>query len=351
MVGDFLRMIVALLALAAPPPPAPSTRDDTASLQSQLDAAQDVTLPALPDGGCYRTRGLWVSRNDTVISSPDGACIEAIGPGDARLSSPDGDPITASAIFTVSRSASDGADPVNVTIRGLRLVVPEGLGMMGIIVAANEVEIDGVHVEGAPVEALAVTGRGSQQGVSEHVSVHDSTFAGGTRNVISVTSVRDFELARCDISGASDTNGTPGSPAAGIDVEPNSSGEPVVDLRIHDNRFAGNAGPGILLTLTPNDGPAAEAGPVAILRNRIEGNGTKETPPVRGGIIVQGGQADGKGRVTIAGNEIRDNAGYGLAGHPTIGTTMILDAHDNLFSGNAAGRWNFVHTGAGSRVR
>jgi hypothetical protein len=348
MFGEVLRTIMAVLALSAPL--VPSTRDDTASLQAQLDAAQDVTLPALPDGSCYRTRGLWVSRNDTVISSPDGACIEALGPGDTRLSSLDGDPIAGSAIFVVSRSAADGADPVNVTIRGLRLVVPDGLGMMGIIVAASQVEIDGVRVEGAPVEALAVSGRGSQQGVSEHVYVHDSTFAGGTRNVISVTSVRDFELARCDVSGASDTNGAPGNPGAGLDVEPNTVGEPVVDIRIHDNRIAENAGPGILLALTPNDGPPTEAGPIEILRNRIDGNGTKETPPVRGGIVVEGGQADGKGRVTIAANEIRGNAGYGLGGHPTTGTTMVIDAHDNVFARNAAGRWGFVQTGRGSRL-
>jgi hypothetical protein len=348
MFGELLRTITAVLALTAPA--VPNTRDDTASLQGRLDAAQDITLPALPDGSCYRTRGLWVSRDEAVISSPDGACIEALGPGEARLTSPDGDPITGSAIFTVSRSAADGADPVNVTIRGLRLVVPDGLGMTGIVVAASQVEIDAVRVEGTPVEALAVTGRGSQQEVSEHVFVHDSTFAGGTRNVISVTSVRDFELARCDVSGASDTNGAPGNPAAGLDVEPNSSGEPVVDLRIHDNRITGNAGPGILLALAPNDAPPAEAGPIEILGNRIEGNGTKETPPVRGGIVVEGGQADGKGRVTIAGNEIRGNAGYGLGGHPTFGTTMVIDAHDNLFVGNAAGRWGFVRTGRGSRL-
>ena len=71
----------------------------------------------------------------------------------------------------------------------------------------------------------------------------------------------------------------------------------MVDIRIHDNRIAENAGPGILLALAPNDGAPAEAGPIEILRNRIDGNGTKETPPVRGGIVIEGGQADGKGRV------------------------------------------------------
>jgi hypothetical protein len=56
MFGEVLRTILAVLSLTAPT--VPSTRDDTASLQAQLDAAQDITLPALADGSCYRTRGL-----------------------------------------------------------------------------------------------------------------------------------------------------------------------------------------------------------------------------------------------------------------------------------------------------
>src|SRR5438105_10518423 len=37
-------------------------RDDTAWLQTKLDAGGNVFLPKLPDGQCYATRGLWVSR-------------------------------------------------------------------------------------------------------------------------------------------------------------------------------------------------------------------------------------------------------------------------------------------------
>lgn len=355
MFGELLRTILAVLALTAPA--VPSTRDDTASLQAQLDAGQDVTLPALADGSCYRTRGLWVSRGDTVISSPDGACIEAIGPGDARLTSPDGDPISGDAILLVSRGSAADAEPVGVTIRNLRLIVPEGLGMMGIIVAGNQVEIDRVRIEGAPVDAIWITGRGTQQGVPEHVSIHDSALVAGTRNVVSITSARDVEIARCEISGASDTNllaetgVASGNPAAGIDVEPNGVGEPIADLRIHDNRIERNAGPGILLALAPNAGLPTLAGPIEIARNRIVGNGTKPTPPLQGGVVVAGGQADGAGRLTIAGNEIRGNAGYGIGGHPTEGTTMVLDARGNVIEGNTAGSIHFVRVGTGSRLQ
>jgi hypothetical protein len=358
--GDVLRTIGAVLALLGAPPdpatPTPNTRDDTATLQARLDAGEDLELPRLSDGSCYRTRGLWVSRGETVISSPDGACVEAIGPGDARLLSPDGDPITGSAIFRVSRSAAVDAEPVGVTIRNLRLVVPDGLGMMGILVAGNQVEIDRVRIEGAPVDALAITGRGTQQGVSEHVSIHDCAFVAGTRNVVSISSVRDVEIARTEISGATDTNllaetgVASGNPAAGIDVEPNGVGEPIVDVRIHDNRIEGNAGPGILLALAPNDGLPTRAGPIEIARNRIVGNGTKPTPPLQGGIVVAGGQADGAGRLTIVGNEIRGNAGYGIGGHPKAGTTMIVDARANTIEGNAAGRIDFVRIGRGSHL-
>src|SRR5262249_60747280 len=63
------------------------TRDDTSALQAKLDAGGSVFLPKLPGGGGYATRGLWVSRGDTTITS-DGACVVALGLGPARLGPP-----------------------------------------------------------------------------------------------------------------------------------------------------------------------------------------------------------------------------------------------------------------------
>src|SRR5918912_1255504 len=61
-----------------------AVRDDTDLLQAKLDAGGAIFIPKLPNGQCYATRGLWLSRDDTNITS-DGACIVALGFGPARL--------------------------------------------------------------------------------------------------------------------------------------------------------------------------------------------------------------------------------------------------------------------------
>src|SRR5205085_8790150 len=92
-------VVAAVAALALAPAVGGSPRDDTAWLQQRLDAGGGkVFLPKLAGGACYRTRGLWVSRDGTQITS-NGACVVALGAGAVRLESQDGDPIAADAIF------------------------------------------------------------------------------------------------------------------------------------------------------------------------------------------------------------------------------------------------------------
>src|ERR687888_93106 len=284
-------VVLASVALAlGPPAPTGSAnvapgRDDTAMLQAKLDAGGTLDLPALPNGQCYATHGLWVSLDGTSIVS-NGACIVALGPGAVRLHSPDGNPIAADAIFFVNRSSDVNAAPHGVTISGLRLVVPRSASMFGIEIYANDVTVENVHVEGNPVDSLLVGGRANGEGYSSNVSVRDSSFTGGTRNVVSVTAVQGLTIENCLLTGADDTNFLPetghayGNPAAGIDVEPNSPGDPIVGVHITGNRIEGNAGPGILLALQP---APAVAPSVDISGNRITGNGVKTTPPVLGG--------------------------------------------------------------------
>ena len=100
------------------------TADDTAALQAELDRGGRIFLPALPDGRCYRTRGLWVSRSGTELTS-NGACLEAIGPGPVRLRSPDGDPVASSAVLFVSRETG-GRRPVLVRLDGYHTVPMPG---------------------------------------------------------------------------------------------------------------------------------------------------------------------------------------------------------------------------------
>jgi Right handed beta helix region len=311
----FATVLAAVALVLGPPPPrggatAAPGRDDTAALQAQLDAGGTVYLPALPDGQCYATHGLWVSLDGTSIAS-NGACIIALGPGPVRLHSPDGDPIPADAVFFVNRSSESNATPNGVTISGLTIVVPRSTSMFGIEIYANEVTVEGVRVEGDPIDALLVGGRANGEGWSSNVSIHDSSFTGGTRNVVSVTAVQGLTIENCLLTGADDTNFLPetghayGNPAAGIDVEPNSPGDPITGVRITGNRIEGNAGPGILLALQP--GPAV-APSIAISGNTITGNGLKTTPPVLGGIVAPAGQPG----VTIGSNLIGQNNGPDL---------------------------------------
>jgi hypothetical protein len=88
MGSAFRRLCVALACSAALLGPATAAgggaRDDTAWLQAKLDGGGAVFLPRLPNGECYATRGLWVSRDDTTVTS-DGACVVALGPGEGRI--------------------------------------------------------------------------------------------------------------------------------------------------------------------------------------------------------------------------------------------------------------------------
>src|SRR5919197_134385 len=306
----FAVVLASVALVVGSPLPGSAGRDDTATLQAQLDAGGTVFLPALPDGQCYATHGLWVSLDGTSIVS-DGACIVALGTGPARLHSPDGDPIPADAVFFVNRSSESNAAPNGVTISGLRIVVPRSASMFGIGIYANDVTVEGVRVEGDPIDALLVGGRSNGAGYASNVSIRDSSFTGGTRNVVSVTAVQGLTIANCLLTGADDTNYLAetghayGNPAAGIDVEPNSPGDPIVGVRITGNRIEGNAGPGILFALPP---APAVAPSVEITGNRITGNGLKPTPPVLGGIVAPVG-APG---VTIGSNVIGQNNGPDL---------------------------------------
>jgi Right handed beta helix region len=311
----FATVLAAVALVLGPPAPtggatAAPGRDDTATLQAQLDAGGTVFLPALADGQCYATHGLWVSLDNTSIAS-NGACIVALGPGPVRLHSPDGDPIAADAVFFVNRSSESNAAPNGVTISGLTIVVPRSASMFGIEVYANGVTVENVRVEGDPIDSLLVGGRANGEGYSSNVTIRDSSFTGGTRNVVSVTAVQGLTIQSCLLTGADDTNllsetgHAYGNPAAGIDVEPNSPGDPITSVRITGNRIEGNAGPGILLALQP--GPAV-APSIEISGNTITGNGLKTTPPVLGGIVAPAGQPG----VTIGSNVIGRNNGPDL---------------------------------------
>jgi Right handed beta helix region len=284
-----------------------SSGDDTAWLQARLDrGGGTVFLPRLPNDACYATRGLWVSHDDTTIDS-DGACVVSLGLGPVRLRSTDGDPIASDAVFFINRSDPRKPAPVNVTISNLRIVVPAGQSMYGVAVFGHRVTLSHLDIGGAPKDDVTISGRANGNSYSGDVSVLDSTLSGAARNAISATGVIGLRIERNTIQGVRDA--PPGQPAAGIDVEPDTRDRPALDVHIVGNTIRDNAGPGILLELEPNEGPAVLATNLEISGNTIVRNALKPTPPKRAGIVLAGGQDGGGGTLLLKDNVIRGNGG------------------------------------------
>jgi hypothetical protein len=307
-------------------------RDDTAWLQARLDrSGGTIFIPKLPDGTCYATRGLWVSHDRTTITS-DGACIVSLGLGPVRLHSIDGDPIAASAVFFVNRSRPAQPAPVHVTISNLQIVVPAGQSMYGVAIFGHQTTLSHLDIGGAPKDDVTISGRGNGNSYAGSVSILDSTLSGATRNAISATAVIGLRVERNTIVGVTDS--PPGQPAAGIDVEPDDRGQPALDVHIVGNTIRDNAGPGILLELESNDGPAAVATDLEISANTIVQNALKRSPPKRAGIVLAGGQDGARGTLLLTNNIIRGNGGPGILGSRL---RLLVQSSGNDLGGNEAG--------------
>jgi hypothetical protein len=348
-------------AAGSPDPPAPpdpsassqrrgggGTRDDTRSLQRQLDKGGTITLNALAGGVCYQTRGLWVSKDGTTITSPDGACIQYLGrSSDARLQSGDGDLIYANAVFFVNRSSMTAATPQHIRISNLRLVVPNGTAdeqnvNYGVLVAGNDVTVDNIRVEGAPLDAVQVTGRanGSSCNCASQVVISNTKISAGRRNGISIVSGIGVTLDSNVIQGAGNQSLLAGAavadtgPWAGIDVEPDLTFYPIKQLTITRNTISNNGGAGVLLALDLNGTLPDVADQLVLDANTITGNGVGNGSFLHGGICLQGGQAGGNGHLSVTNDQITNNTGYGLC---TTGYNMQLTLSGNTISGNSSG--------------
>ena len=101
------------------------------------------------------------------------------------MRSTDGDPIAAEAVFYVSRTSVLDPAPARISISGLQVEVPDGVELYGISILGHLVDVHGVEVGGAPIDALYIGGR-ANDGFAARVTVTDSRFVGGRRNVVSV---------------------------------------------------------------------------------------------------------------------------------------------------------------------
>ena len=321
-------------------------RDDTKTLQKKLDAGGKIVLKKLAGGKCYQTRGLWVSKDSTSITTNDGACIQYLGPGPVRLTSDDGDPIPADAIFFVNRSSTTSSLPQHISITKLKLIVPDTTNGFGVVVAGADVTLNKLNFSGAPIDAVQVTGRANGRNYAGPVSILNSRISAARRNGISVVGAIGVTIDSNMISGAGNPKalGPKGpslvsytGPWAGIDVEPNLRTYPIRTVTISRNTIADNGGAGVLLALALNDGLPYTADQITLTQNVISANAKTYGPFLRGGVCIQGGQADGKGRLAVTSNQIVDNGGWGLCKHPNDGYVMQVTLANNVFSGNELG--------------
>ncbi|MFL5946667.1 MAG: right-handed parallel beta-helix repeat-containing protein, partial [Gaiellaceae bacterium] len=274
--------------------------------------------------------GLWVSHDNTTIDS-DGACIVSLGLGPVRLHSVDGDPIAASAVFFINRSTPKRSAPVDIEVSNLRIVVPPGQGLDGVGVFAHDVTLSKLEIAGAPRDDITISGRANGNLYAGKISIRDSRLSGAARNAISADSVIGLDVEGNTIEGVRDEPA--GQPAAGIDVEPGGRNEPTLDVRIIGNTIRDNAGPGVLLELEPNEGPAIVSTNLEIRGNTVVRNARKPSPPKRAGIVLAGGQDGGGGTLVLRDNVIRWNGGPGIM---QTHFKLQLDAANNDIAGNDA---------------
>lgn len=288
-------MLFALALLCSGAPAGAAVRDDTDMLQARLDAGGRVFLPKLPDGSCYATRGLWVSRDDTAITS-DGACIVALGLGPARLDPGARKPHYANAVFYVNHSNIRAPVPARISISGLRIHVPKAKRMHGIVVVAHEVAVNGVVVDGAPLSGVVIGfGAVGSGGPTARVSLTNSVVSGAQRDAV---------LAYGPVGLRIEGNTITRARGSGVRIRAADRGQPVLDAHVVRNTLADNGGPGIFVDLDAANGPALLAKGIELSGNQVLRNARTAAAGLRGGIVLTGA-----GAVALSENVLRGNRG------------------------------------------
>jgi len=192
--------------MAAPSPAAAAGRDDTAWLQARLDLGGALHLPKLPNGECYATRGLWVSRDDTTITS-DGACIVALGWG-VRPGPTPGRPLRAKSVFLLDHVDLRRPQPVRVSISGLDIRVPAKTRMRGIVVYGAESTIADLTVRGAPMSDVVIgDGQLGSGGPTPRMTVRNCRLSGAKGDVLVASGAVGLRVEGNTLSGGGGAGG------------------------------------------------------------------------------------------------------------------------------------------------
>lgn len=117
------------------------------------------------------------------------------------------------------------------------------------IIGATNVAIDGLQSSGNSGDGFYI---GSNAGRPAHnVTLENCSALHNRRNGLSIVSGVNIRVVNCTFSY---TRGT--APQYGIDIEPNDSNDPLINVNVIDVRTAANANGGISLYLNPKYHPA-----------------------------------------------------------------------------------------------
>ena len=330
--------------------------DNTAILQGLLDTIRDsagggqLYFPYVPSSGSvYLTRGLWVPSYTRITADP-GIEIRAIGPSlDNRAQSNDSPypDIPANGLFTISSQEAHGfAHKMHdVQIEGQFTINANNAILYCLeFNGAQDVRVRDVMMSSGVSDNVILQIRNGNRvpgNENARIGLHRCVISSAGRNGVSLIAFRHVTLDECTISGSR------GFPAAGIDVEPNFSSDPVRGLIVRNCLIAFNGREAIIFNPPTNGGLSSDN-----TDHLIEGCMLYENSLDRSGgnanqiqFATNSGQGDALGAVRLVGNAIsRSNGGNSVRNDSAYYQVIAVgNVFGPAYSGPAtafAGNWN-----------
>lgn len=214
--------------------------DSTEAIQSAIDSgAATVTIPYV--GQPWIVRPITLRGNLELILEPGVLVLakkdEFHGRGDSLFRATDMTDITIRGYGATLRMRKKDYQSEAYERAEWRMGVA--------IVGCKRVTIEGLRVESSGGDGFYVGSSGKNRW-SEDVTIRDCVSHDNHRQGLSVISAQDLLVENCTFSG---TSGTP--PEAGIDLEPDSADERLVNCVIRNCVFENNSGHQILVYLKP----------------------------------------------------------------------------------------------------
>ncbi len=225
-------------------------QDATQSLQAAIDSgAKKVIVPYMGQPWIVRPIKL---RSQLVLEFQSGVLVlakqgEFKGRGDSLFSAVDQADITISGYGATLRMRKKDYQSSAYEKAEWRM----GLRIMG----CQRVNVTGLRIESSGGDGIYIGSSGKNRW-SEDISIRDCVCHDNHRQGISVISAENLLVENCVLSG---TDGT--APEAGIDLEPDSPDERLVNCVIRNCVMEHNSGHAILVYLKPL---TAESAPVSI---------------------------------------------------------------------------------------